>query len=169
MLRTIVVTAVGTAVLAGTGVAALAASNSPGQPGSGSTSSSAPAQPGTAAAHKKHAKRALWEAAAKRAVQGDVVVKGKDGSFTTVEFARGTATLSPASTPTSVSVRTADGQTVTFTLNAATKYHVRADKKTTKGSVSSLHSGDSVVVVGKAPLGTGTVTATQVLDLGPAA
>lgn len=158
MLRTIVIGAVGAAVVGGTGAGALALSSSPSPatPASSATSTSAPA-------HAKTARRAVLKAIARRAVHGSVVVRGRDGRFVTVDFGRGTV---KSIAPTSLTVSTADGQSLTFTLNSSTKYHERTNGKGTKTTYSAVHGGDTVIVVGRASSSSATPTASQVLDLG---
>jgi len=61
--------------------------------------------------------------------------------------------------PTSITVRAADGVTETYVLNSGTKVHTRANKAAT--SISEVKSGDPVWVAGT---GTSTLTASRVVD-----
>lgn len=157
MLRTIVIGAVGAAVVSGTGAGALALSSSPSPATPSSSSTSAATHSG------KAQRRAVLKAIARRAVHGSVVVRGRDGAFVTVDFGRGTV---QALSPTSLTVSTADGQSLTFTLNSSTKYHERTNGKGEKTTYSAVHNGDTVLVVGRAASATATPAAAQVLDLG---
>ena len=151
MIRTIVLGAVGAAVVGGTGVAAVAASGS----------STPPPAPASAAAGRHH--HPLARGVLKRMVHGSVVVRGKGGSFVTVDFGRGTVA---AVSPTALAVHTADGKTLTFTLDTATKYRVRSGGSGHAGSQSDIKKGDRVVVLGPAASATARPVAKRVIDLG---
>jgi hypothetical protein len=153
MLRTIVIGTVGAAVVGGTGAGALALSDSP--------VASTPAS--SSSATGAHAHPRLWRAIAKRAVHGSVVLRDRDGHFVTVDFGRGTVTSVSA---TSLSVKTADGTPLTFTLDSGTKYRERSNGKGTAGSASDITSGDTVVVFGRAAGGSSAPVAKRVIELG---
>jgi hypothetical protein len=134
--------AVGAAVL-GAGGAALAADG-----GSSSTSPSATSTTAPKAATRDGR-------LARRALHGTFVTRGKGGTFITHELARGAVT---AVSPTSISVRTADGDTETYVVDSSTK--VRTHVKGAKGSASTIgavHVGDNVGVTGKGTPATATV------------
>jgi hypothetical protein len=68
-----------------------------------------------------------------------------------------------AATPTSITVTAIDGVPETYLVTSSTKIHLRGQAKGTNGSLSSIHVGDTVGVLGT---GTNTLTATVVLDHG---
>src|SRR5215468_5188961 len=76
-------------------------------------------------------------------LHGERVVKDKDGTIITVDVQRGTVTAVSASTMT---VRSSDGTTWTWTLNSDTKVR-GADLK--KEAVSSIKVGNTVGVAGQ--------------------
>ena len=148
MIRTIVLGAVGAAVVGGTGVAAVATSGS----------SSPTPRPATAGQHHPFARAVL-----KRMVHGSVVVRGKDGAFVTVDFGRGTVA---AVSPSALAVHTADGKTLTFALTSATKYRVRSGGSGHPGSLSDIKKGEQVVVLGPQASAGAEPVAKRVIELG---
>ena len=80
----------------------------------------------------------------------------KSNSTVTHEAIRGSVTSVSA---TSIAVKATDGVSETFAVNSSTKVRVSGQAKGSTGSISSIKTGDSVVVVGT---GTGSFTATQV-------
>jgi hypothetical protein len=151
MLRKIVIAGSAAAVVLGAGTAALAASGS-------STTPSAPGSSTAAAAAKAggHLKRAEL----KRALHASWVTRdGKNStSFVTHDAIRGQVTAVSA---TSITVKAADNVSQTYAVTSTTKVHSRADGKGKAGTISEVKSGDLVAVLGT---GSGTLTATQVLD-----
>jgi len=97
--------------------------------------SHAKAKAGKGKAHKGKA-----GAIARRTVHGEFVVKGKDGKYVTTDAQRGSIT---AVSPTSVTVRSADGFTATYAVNADTK--IRKDGK--DAAIGTVKVGDPVVVL----------------------
>ncbi|HEV2087616.1 MAG TPA: hypothetical protein VGR21_04830 [Cryptosporangiaceae bacterium] len=97
----------------------------------------------------RHARRVL----AKRVLHGEAVVKKKEGGFVTIVRQRGTVTAVDAD---SVTIRSEDGYSATYTLNGDT--NVRVDRK--EGKVSDLKNGQNVGLV--AVKEGGTVTARMV-------
>jgi hypothetical protein len=76
----------------------------------------------------------------KKAVRGEFVVKGKDGKFVTVLSQRGLVT---AVDPASITLKSADGFTASYTLTSATKVR-RAGAAATIGDVKV---GDPALVM----------------------
>lgn len=141
--------AVGAAVL-GAGGTALAASG-------GSSPTPAPAttnSPKVAGQHPKAHKDA--RSALRRSVQATWVTRGK-GGFVTHDAIRGVV----MSAGSSITVKAADGTSETWVVTSATKVHHRGDK----ASTAPVQVKDRVVVLGT---GTSTLTATQIVDAGPA-
>jgi preprotein translocase subunit YajC len=96
---------------------------------------------------------------AKNFEHGTWVTSNKDGTTVTHTAFHGQVTAVSA---TSISVKAKDNATQTFTVNGDTKVHTRA--KHTDASISSVKTGDTVLVSGT---GTGSVTAQQIVDSGP--
>jgi hypothetical protein len=149
--------AIGAAIVAGVvgiGTAAMATSGSLGTTAGSGTAASAV----SGAASARHpGLRAL----AGRGVHGQVVTKDKDGSgFVTHDFVRGDVT---AVSPTSISVKAADGVTEQFVVNSSTKVRVRTNGKGAAGAIGDVKTGDKVLVVGT---GATTFTATHVVVSG---
>ena len=160
MVKKVVIAGAAAAVVLGAGTAALAASGtSPSASSSapsGGSSSSAPA-PGSGKARpgKVNPGRAL----ARRALHATWVTRdGKSGGFVTHDAIRGQVTAVSAS---SITVKAADNVSQSYAVTGDTKVHVRADGKGKAGSIGEVKAGDRVVVLGT---GTGSLTATQVLD-----
>jgi hypothetical protein len=86
-------------------------------------------------------------------LHGERVVKDKDGTIITVDVQRGTVTAVSAS---SMTVRSSDGTTWTWTLNGNTKVR-GADLK--KEAVSSVKVGNTVAVAGQRTADTRTARA----------
>jgi hypothetical protein len=142
--------AIGGAIAAaalGTGTAALAASG-------GTTTPSSPAS--SAPSGAKHPGKAL----ARRALHGQWVT-GKAGSstFVTHDLIKGDVTAVSGS---SVTVAARDRTSETYLVNSATKVRQRSAGKATPSTISTVHVGDHVLVVGT---GTTTLTATGIVDV----
>lgn len=135
--------------LIGTG-AAFAAASSPAAPSPAPTAPS-PTAPSTAKAHQH---RALLD----RVEHGEVTLSTKQGDKV-VDLQRGTVTAVSA---TSVTVRSTDGFTATYTVGSGTK--VRKDKAAS--TIGNVADGDRVRVV--ATKTGNTDTATRIGDAGPA-
>jgi hypothetical protein len=124
----IAVSAVAAVVLVGSGVA-VAEAATPATPAPSSTTSSAPT---AGAAAKKHARVPL---------HADAVRRGPKGTFVTHDLQRGDITAVSA---TSLTMRSADGFTRTYVLDATTK--VRIGKAT--AAAGDLKVGEKVRVRG---------------------
>ena len=137
-----------TAVGIGTG-AATSSSNTPSAGSAGSSASSSA---------KAHLRIAGLKRLLKNADHGQLVTTGKDGKVVTHDLIHGKVT---AVSTNSISVVAADKVSQTYTISSATKVRLRATKSL--GSISSVHEGDEVYVLGT---GTTTLTANRVIDLG---
>jgi len=140
---------VGGASLAILGVGTAAFASAPAAPGSPTPALTAPA------AHQVHAHRGHAET---KAIHGQWV-RRNGTKFTTHEI-RGAVT---AVSPTSISVKAADGITENYGVGAGVKVHLKADGKGKAGTINQVKVGDHVVVIGT---GTGPLTAKRVLDRG---
>ena len=103
----------------------------------------------------KHAAKAL-----RHALHAQWVTQDKDKSFVTHDAIRGTVT---AVSPTSITVSSLDKKSLTFAVNADTKVRIRANGKGAKGTITQVHTGDRVLVIGT---GTSALTAKGILDAG---
>lgn len=129
------------------GVANAVATPSP-SPGAGKPAA------GAKAGHAKHqGKGQRLERVAAHVLHGDVVVRAKEG-YRTVALQRG---IVVSASPTSLQLRSADGFTATYAVNADT--FIRKGHKS--GQSSELAAGDSVMVL--ATRSGSTLTATKVL------
>ncbi len=152
--------AVGAAILGAGGIAMAASgpTDSTSASASATPSSTPPStSPTTATGRRAHHPRLN---ALRRTVHGTVVTRAKDGTFVTHEVARGTV---GAITPTSITVHSADNSDETFVVNSATKVHTHTagTKGSPASSISTVKTGDNVLVVGK-----GTpATATGIVEL----
>lgn len=134
---------VGAAAL--TGVAMAADSGSSPTP---STSTSASSTAGTAAGLAGHPGLARLRKLGGNVLHGEFVVRAKQGDQT-VDTQLGAVT---AVSPTSITVKSSDGYTQTWTLSSATR--VRAGQQ--KGTVSDLSVGETVRLLGKKASGDAT-------------
>lgn len=168
MYRKIAIAGATAAVIVGGGTAALAASGSSSPtPTPPKPKSSTSAHPGNhSGKHGKHHGKHGKLDDLRKIVHGQFVTKGKDGAFVTHDVVRGQVSAVSA---TSITVAAPD-KTETYVLSKDTKVHLRPAAKTkgqhvkpTAGTISSVHTGDTVVVLGT---GTTTMTATQILDAG---
>lgn len=142
--------AVGAAILGAGGTALAATGGSSPAPGP-TTASSAPS---THTAHPKA--KARIGATLRRTVHATWVTKGKDGTFVTHDTIRGTVS---AVSSTSITVQAADATPQTYAVTPATT--VRDDKA--PSTIGAVKVGDAVGVLGT---GTGTPTATHIIDRG---
>ncbi len=110
---------------------------------------------GTTPAKAKHPARARLHRLAERALHGQFTVERK-GSPVVIDAQRGDVT---AASPTSITVRSKDGFTTSYTLTAQTK--VRSGGK--PASVTALASGKHVAVVGTDDGGHPSATIVRVL------
>lgn len=166
MYRKIAIAGATAAVIVGGGTAALAAS------GSSSPTPTPPKHTSSTSAHPgnhsgKHGKHHGKLDDLRKIVHGQFVTKGKDGAFVTHDVVRGQVSAVSA---TSITVAAPGTTSETYVLTKDTKVHLRPAGKTkgkpatpTAGTISSVHTGDTVVVLGT---GTGTMTATRILDAG---
>jgi hypothetical protein len=132
-----------------TGVA-MAADSNPSPTGSPSTASSSTASSSTASSStaKQHPRAAELKSLGKRVLHGEFTLQTKAGAKT-FDTEIGVIT---AVSPTSVTVKSSDGFTQTWTLDATTR--VRADQK--KGTVADLKTGETLRLVGPTTAGTAT-------------
>ncbi|HEY2042947.1 MAG TPA: hypothetical protein VGH11_09740, partial [Jatrophihabitans sp.] len=125
------------AVIVGAGTAALAATG---------TSSPAPGASPSAGATAGAGKGNHKAAPLRRALHATWVSRdGKTKGFVTHDEIRGQVT---AVSTTSITVKALDNVSQTYTVNSGTKIHTRTDKKGATTSISAVHSGDRVMVVG---------------------
>ena len=82
----------------------------------------------------------LGRIAARRALHGEFVVKGKDGKPVTVDVQRGQVTAVSA---TSVSLKSEDGFTATYVVNGDTRVRVGREKS----AISAIKAGQQAWVV----------------------
>lgn len=155
MWKTIAVAGATALVIGGAGTAAVAASGT--TTPTPSTSSSSLASDSSANGSNTKAGKHKGVDRLRRAVHATWVSENKNTkTFTTHDTIRGQVS---AVSPTSITVRAADGVTETYVLNSGTKVHIRANKAAT--SISEVKSGDPVWVAGT---GTSTLTASRVVD-----
>lgn len=137
------------AAIAGIGSVAVATSGGPATSGSPSS-----AQAGR---HGDKAGGKLVDKALRRALHAEWVTK--DGTtFVTHDAIRGAVTAVSA---TSITVVALDKKSETYTVTGDTKVRIRTSGKGAKGTISQVHTGDQVIVLGT---GTTTLTARGVLD-----
>jgi hypothetical protein len=106
-------------------------------------------------AHGKHRPwkhRARWAA---RGVHGEATVRQKDGTFRVSTWQRGQITGVGGA---SVTVRSADGVSWTWTTTGKTRIRKNGDK----AAVNALASGDRIVVIGERSGATRTATVIRV-------
>lgn len=143
-----------TAAIVGAGTAALAVT------GSGSPTPT-PSASSSAGAHHQKA-RGHGAEALRHGLHGTLTVKDAKatGGFQTFDAIRGTVT---AVSPTSITVKAADGVSETYVVTANTAVHLKADGKSKgqTGQIGKVADGDAVGVLGT---GTTTLTATHVID-----
>jgi hypothetical protein len=153
MWKKIAVAGGAAAVILGAGTAALATT------GSSTPSSPSPSTSTSAGAHGTTGKDGKKGAELRRSLHAQWVTRdGKSTTkFTTHDEIRGQVTALSA---TSITVKAADNVSQTYAVNSTTKVHTKADKKGATSSISAVHSGDRVIVVGT---GTSTMTATHIV------
>jgi hypothetical protein len=153
MWKTIGVVAASAAIIGGAGTA-VAATGSPtptAPKSSSSVAADSSANGSTTKAGKHRAKARL-----RGALHGTWVTRNKKtNSFTTHDAIRGQVS---AVSPTSITVKAADGVTESYVVNADTKVRSRATK--TAASIADVKAGDRVRVAGT---GTTTLTADRVV------
>jgi hypothetical protein len=160
MYRKILVGGATAAVVLGAGTAALATTGSDtvaGTPAPTSTSSSAHAKAGKTGKDGKRKHSAL-----RRAAHAKITVKTKKG-YVTRDLINGTVTSVSA---TSITVQAGDKTSETFVVGKDTKVVARAATKGAKpaaSTISKVTKGQHVVVTG---IGTSTVVAKHIVDLG---
>ncbi len=156
------VASAGTAVLATTAApGAVGAVGAVGATTAATVTKAAPTGKGTAEKKAKHAgRKGKLEKRLARVSHAQWVSKdGRTGEFVTHDAIRGEVT---AVTSAAITVKAADNTTETFAVNSSTKVRVAGTKGDT--SLGKVKVGDRVGVVGT---GTGTLTATHVIDRGP--
>ena len=155
MWKTIAVAGATAAVIGGAGTAAVAASGT--STPTPSTASSSLASDSSANGSNTKASKHEGIDRLRRAVHATWVSESKKTkTFTTHDAIRGQVS---AVSPTSITVRAADGVTETYVLNSGTKVHTRANKAA--ASISVVKTGDPVWVAGT---GTTTLTASRDVD-----
>ncbi|MGX7682017.1 hypothetical protein ACSMXN_24295 [Jatrophihabitans sp. DSM 45814] len=162
MWKKIAIAGATAAIIGGAGTAALAASGTPTTSPSAtpSTSASTSGNGAGAKAAKANGRFVRGEGIAKlrKVTHASWVTEDKGAkTFTTHEAIRGSVTAVSA---TSIAVKSADNVTQTYVVNADTKIHTQAHKKT-GASIADVKTGDPVVVGGT---GTSTFTASQIVD-----
>jgi len=158
MMKKVVIAGVAAATVLGAGTAALAASGATGSSASPSASSSPAPGPGNAANGKaRQALRRPGLALARRALHGSWVTRNGSSGFVTHDAIRGQVTAVSAG---SITVKAADDVSQTYAVTGDTKVHLRAALGKA-GTIGEVKTGDRVIVLGT---GTGSLTATQVLD-----
>ncbi len=152
MWKKVLIVGATSAAIVGAGTAAVAVTGSSSPSPSPSTS--------TAKAHHAKARVELG-----RALHGTYVTRAGKGAtgFVTHDEIRGTVT---AVTPTSITVRAADGFSQRYAVTQVTIEHLRSDGKAkgAAGRISQVHVGDRVGVLGT---GSSSPTATHIVDAGP--
>lgn len=154
MWKKVLVVGATAAAILGAGTAALAVTGSAGPTPSPST---APATPH----HAKATARRERRRGLRHAEHATITVKdAKAPGFLTHDAVRGTVT---AVSPSSITVRSADGTVESYLVTATTVVHTKADGKAKgeTGQIGAVSDGDTVRVLGT---GTTTLTATHVLD-----
>lgn len=149
MIKKILVTGVTAACILGAGTAALAES------GSGSTTSGS-GSTGASAAHRRAARALLHHA-----VHGQIVTDGSGG------YVRHDGVLGKvaAVSATSITVKASDGYRETFVVGSDTKVRQHSAGSGSPSTISSVHVGDSVGVIGRTSSGTtGEATARLIVD-----
>jgi hypothetical protein len=148
MWKKVLVVGTTTAAIVGAGTAALAVTGNTPTP-----------TPSTSASHAKA--RAGAGSELRRALHATWTTKTK-GGFVTHDAIRGTIT---AVTPSSLTVKAADGVTETYAVTSTTIEHLSSDGKSkgTAGRIAQVHVGDRAGVFGT---GTTTKTATHIIDVG---
>ena len=138
------------AVVLGSGAVALAATGGS-SPGTAMNAATAPVAADVPAASGR------LGALANRALHGTWVTRdgANSGEYVQHDAIRGVVTVVSA---TSITVKAADGVTMTFVVNTSTKVKTKAGT-----SISDVHADDAVAVVGT---GSSTMTATHVVGQG---
>lgn len=149
LIKTVIATGVGAAVLLGGGAALAATASASASPHSSASSPSAT----STYTHRHHQKHAF------RGEYGQwTSYDAKTKASITHDGVRGTVS---AVSPGSVSVKAKDGTVKTYLINASTKVH--GGTKTQPATISQVKTGDHAVVIGT---GTSTLTATHIYDNG---
>lgn len=156
----VVGTAAAVAVILGGTTAAFAESGSSTSTHSPTSSATASAQPGASGSAKATKKQHRPKMRLiRRGVRGQVVTRGKDGTFVTHDLIRGQVKTVSAS---SIAVTAADGTTQTFAVSSTTKVRARTAGKATTTSIGQVKVGDNVLVTGT---GSSSFTARRVVDV----
>ena len=153
--KIVVAGAVGGVVL-GSGAAALAATSST-APSSSTAASPNSAGSSRTATKDKHSRRDKFELRLSKLEHGEWVTHDKTGDVTH-DAVGGLVT---ALSPTTISVRAADGFSATYTVSSTTKVHLKGTKGAT---ITSVKVNDQVLLSG---IKSGsTTTANHIIDLG---
>jgi hypothetical protein len=153
MWKKVLIVGATTAAIVGAGTAAVAVTgNSSPSPSPSTSGSTGPAHHAKAGASLRHT------------LHGSYVTKAGKGAtgFVTHDAIRGTVT---AVSPTSITVKAADGYSQTYAVTSSTVEHLKSDGKGkgTAGQISQVKVGDKAGVVGT---GTSAPTATHIIDVG---
>ncbi|MDQ6848747.1 MAG: hypothetical protein M3070_01910 [Actinomycetota bacterium] len=159
MFRKLALAGATAAVVVGVGTTALAVSGEP-QTTTGHAAGTSKHASG------KHGKRAGLRKALRHVAHAEFVTKGKDAGFVKHDAIVGQVTSVSA---TSISVKAADGVSMSFVVDNATHVRKRADSagkaKGAPAKITDVGSGDQVAVLGKEPAtSTANPTATVVID-----
>ncbi len=169
MFRKLALAGATAAVVVGVGTTALAVSGEP-QTTTGHAAGTSKHASGKHASGKrgsgKHGKRAGLRKALRHVAHAEFVTKGKDAGFVKHDAIVGQVTSVSA---TSISVKAADGVSMSFVVDNATHVRKRADSagkaKGAPAKITDVGSGDQVAVLGKEPAtSTANPTATVVID-----
>ena len=154
--KKVMVSGAAAVVLVGGATAAFAESSSPSVTSPGPTTTASPHKSDTTDAKKKHHSQIRL---AGRGVRGEVVTRGKDGTFVTHQVIRGQV---KAVSSTSIAVTAADNTTETFVVGSSTTVRARSDGKATASTIGQVKVGAQVLVSGT---GTSALTARRVVTI----
>lgn len=156
--KKVVVTGAAVAVLLGGATVAFADNaSSSGTPSPSPTTTASPHAGSTTDAKNEKAGRHVQLRLGQRGVRGEVVTRGKDGTFVTHQMIRGQV---KSVSSTSIVVTAADGTTETFVVGSSTTVRARSAGKATASSIGQVKVGSQVLVIGT---GTSTLTARRVV------
>jgi hypothetical protein len=109
--------------------------------------------------HPSGHRGAALQRIAAHAVHGEIVMKDANGDFVTHDLIHGTVTAVSAS---SITVLAADKTSETYVVTSATRVRLRTAGKGAPSSISAVHKGDQVFVLGT---GTTSRTAHRIVDV----
>jgi hypothetical protein len=126
---------------------------------SGSDTTSGTPAAGTATTAQQHRLLGRGKLLLRRLAHGELVVRGKDGTFVTHDVIVGKVT---AVSSDSITVIAADKTSETFAITGDTVVRMRTNGSGARSSIDKVADGDTVLVAGT---GTSTLTAKHVLDV----